>query len=451
MAYKHFRLNVILRVAGLGLSIAAFVYSWGEPSWLVTKVILAGLIVMLLLDLIRYLERTNRDLSNFLLSIKYEDFSSSFPASRRGRSFASLRDAFHDISQVFQRLKAEKESHYQYMQTVIEHVGVALLSYNEQGEIQLMNQAAQRLLHKPYMKNIEALELVDPVLPVALTQLRTGQRSLVKTIIDGEPMQLALAATEFKLGNEQYKLVSLTNIKGELDAKELDSYQQLIRVLTHEIMNSITPVVSLTECINQMMEQKGGEPKPMEELDEEDVEDIREGLKTIEKRSKGLLKFVNAYRSFTKIPTPNLTTVSVKDLLSRVRRLMDAQLKERGIGLEVNVLYGDMTIQADPELIEPVLINLVKNAMEAFNGREGEKVTLNALYTKDQRPMIQVEDNGAGIPDEFLDKIFVPFFTTKKEGSGIGLSLARQVMKRHGGTISVQTEDGEGAVFSLVF
>lgn len=451
MAFSRFRIQIVLRIILLSVVLCLEAYVILQTEWLVSAILL-GLVAMLIgVEMTRYVEKTNRDLTSFLQSIRHHDFTASFSTSRRGPTYDDLQDAFNDIIREFRQLQAEKESHYQYLQTVIENIGVALICFNDQEEVILMNQAAKDLLAKPYIKKVNSLERVDEGLPDVFRRLESGEKELVKVVVKDELLQIAVAATEFKLMGNYYKLLSLQDIRSELDGREVDAWQKLIRVLTHEIMNSITPLSTLSGVLKEYVQDESGRPLAPTDIDQEAIEDISMGLDTIESRTRGLLKFVKAYRSLLKIPKPNFQDVVVQDILSRIAMLLKSQLAERNIQLKVRFPEEPLMIQADPELIEQILINLVKNAMEALANTSDAVIEMEAGRPRANRTLIRVRDNGSGIEEEYTDKIFVPFFTTKKEGTGIGLSLSRQIMRLHKGNITMQTALGEGTVFSLEF
>lgn len=432
-------------------AVFVFQFVWQHNDWPMTKIFFGLAVIGLIVELIRYVEKTNRDLQNFLLAIKHKDFTQTFTAEKRGKSFNGLKDAFNQIIKGYQDLRAEKESHYQYLQNVIEHVSVGLICYGRDGNIMLMNKAANTMLDRPYMSNIRILERVNEDLLNAVGEIESGERRLVKVIINEDLKHLAIQATEFKLQNTDYKLVSLQNIRSELDEKEVDTWQKLIRVLTHEIMNSVTPIISLTKVISMLMTDEKGNRIQLSSIDEEDADDMLNSIRTIESRSKGLLHFVHAYRSLTRIQKPNFREVEVKDLLGRVQSLMKPELEKRGIACQMLITEPELTIQADPELVEQVLINLVKNAMEAVEGQQDASIKISTHIAQDQRKVIQISDNGPGIDEEYVDKIFIPFFTTKKKGSGIGLSLSRQIIRMHKGSINYTTSPEEGTTFTITF
>lgn len=451
MAYNRFTWHVVTRVLLLFILLSAEAYILIKTDWLASAIVVGMLALLLTADLIRYVNKTNRDLAVFLQSIRHHDFTASFSSGKRGHSFEALKDAFNGIVQEFRTLEAEKESHYHYLQTVIENIGVALICFEASGDVMLMNQAAKGLLAKPYIKRIGALEKVDENLMATIRNLQSGERELIKLLIQDELRQVAIQATEFKLMERSYKLLSLQDIRSELDGREVDAWQKLIRVLTHEIMNSITPVSTLAGVLGGLVRDPEGALHPATEITAEDLEDLSTGLASIESRSRGLLKFVRAYRSLLKVPKPIFREVAVQDMLLRIKTLLQSDLAARGIHIALEVPRSELLIQADSELIEQVLINLIKNAMEALQGQENGRISIVAALRKEHEVIIQIQDNGPGIEDEFADQIFVPFFTTKNEGSGIGLSLSRQIMRLHKGGITMQTALGEGTVFTLEF
>lgn len=451
MIFKRFRFNVVIRVLIIsGISLFLKYALAEQSSWLMTNLFTMLVLVIATAELIYYVEKTNRDLESFLLAIKHRDYTHTFTRAKRGKSFASLHFAFNQVIKGYQVLRAEKESHHQYLQNVVEHVSVALLCYSSKtGSIQLMNRAAKRLLDRPYMSNIKIMRRVDPLLLETILRLENGERQLVKSLINEELLQIAVQATEFKLQDDEYKLISLQDIKEELDEQEVASWHKLIRVLTHEIMNSVTPIISLTKALNNVMVNPDGKPKALEEIGEESAEDIRIGFRTIENRSKGLLHFVHAYRNLTRIPQPNFRQVEAAQMLQRIYRLMKPEFDRHAIDFGLQLPSHSLSTQADPELIEQVLINLVKNALEALSFTENAQVQLSAHRNHEGKTVLSVKDNGSGIDKEFQDKIFIPFFTTKKQGSGIGLSLSRQIMRLHKGSISFHSTPQEGTTFYL--
>lgn len=447
---KHFRIQCTVRVLGIGATMLLALYLFFETTSYVAATLLAVAVGFQLAGLIRYVEKTNEDLHRFLRSIRHADFSQTFDGGRRGRSFEALGRAFNEIMDDFRASRAEKEEHHRYLQTVMQHVGVGLISFRQDGTVGFANTAARRLLRVNQLKHIRALEPASPQLTETLLRMRSGDRVLLKIVVDDELLQLVLHTTEFKLRGDLYKLVSIQDIQSELEEQEIEAWQKLTRVLTHEIMNSITPIASLASTANELLDEIHEQPG-RNGTTEEAIADVREAVRTIEKRSQSLLGFVQAYRSLTRIPRPDFRIVPVAELFGSVTELMRPQMEGYGVRFSTSVHPESLTVTADPSLIEQVLINLLKNALEAVQGRPGADVRLQAAIDERGRTVLQVIDNGPGIVPEALDKVFIPFFTTKKDGSGIGLSLSREVMRQHGGTLSVVSEPDVRTAFTLRF
>ena len=379
----------------------------------------------------------------FLMGIQYEDFSATYSGYHKGTSFGKLYEAFNLITTKFRNIKAEKVANHQYLQTIIEHVNTGLLCINEEEEVVLMNKALKELLRKPYLKDFSSVQRLFPELHELINRLETGQNELIKMTVQNRLLELSVTVADFKLREIPYKLISFQNIQKELEEKELDAWQKLIRILTHEIMNSVTPITSLASSINGLIEDRD------KTLDEEEMEDIRDGIYAIQKRGEGLLHFTETYRSLTKIPPPKFQLVEAQPLLERIHNLFKPFLKKYGVTLNLKFPSNMVVFIADVELIEQVIINLLKNAIEAAKEVENPSIEIRAIKNNEGKTFIEVQDNGKGIPTDVLDKIFVPFFTTKKEGSGIGLSLSRQIMRLHKGNIEVNSVIGQGTVFTL--
>ncbi len=451
MVFNRFRINCLVRILLIGASIYIFFFLLFRTSLYTALFILGIIILFQIFDLIRYVEKTNRDLTRFFESIKYGDFSQSFRDKGFGPSFDALKDAFSDVMAAFRKTRSEKEEHFQYLQTVVQHVGIGLIAFQSDGEVELINTAAKRLLGVARLKNIKSLESLSKTLVKTMLDLKSRESALVKVEYENELLHLALYATEFKLRGQKFSLVSLQNIHSELEEKEMEAWQKLIRVLTHEIMNSITPISSLTSTVSGLIQDTYGKKTTQKKFKSEALEDIQQALKTIQKRSQGLLHFVDAYRNLTLIPKPNFQIFPIKELFDRVQKLMQSNIKENSIRLKVRVDPETLELTADPELTEQVLINLMLNAFQAVKGRKNAHIELNGLMDGRGRVIIQVVDNGPGIPRENLEKIFIPFFSTKDEGSGIGLSLSRQIIRLHNGSIGVHSEPNVQTIFTLRF
>jgi len=446
---KRFDINCIIRTLLLSGTICLLAYLFFKTDF-IAAAIFTGLIAgYQIFSLIRYVSKTNRDLTRLLQSIKYSDFSQSFTNNLKGSDFEELHAAFTEVIKEFQRAKLEKEEHLRFLQTIVDHVGIGLIAFIPAGEVELINNAAKKLLKIPRLGNIKDLESISPRLADKLANLSPGDKDLIKLQQGDDLLQLSIYATGFVLHQQQLMLVAMQNIQNELEEEEMKSWQNLIRVLTHEIMNSITPIASLSSTAYGLL--KDGHECEVPESMNETIDDVRHAVNTIEKRSKGLLTFIENYRELTRIPKPEFKMVKIKDLFERVEYLMKDQFEAYSINFNMDIDPESLEITADPALIEQVLINLCKNALEAVNGLTRPKIKLKAGTDGLGNPVIKVIDNGKGITEEVAEKIFIPFFTTKQQGSGIGLSLSRQIMRQHKGTLSVSSTPNEKTVFKLRF
>ncbi len=448
MIIKNFRLNIILRVAVLGISITLLFYLIFYTMLYASIIVLAIIIIIQLYSLIYYAEKTNRDLSRFLSAIEHSDFSQTFIDTSLGSSFKDLYKSFNKVIMKFQSTRSEKEEHLRYLETVMQHVGIGLISYNQNGEIQFINNAAKRLLKVTHLNNISSLSKISRSLTQKLFALEAGERVTIKITDENDFIQLIIYATEFKLRDQKYRLVSLQNIQSELEEKEMEAWQQLIRVLTHEIMNSITPISSLASTVQSILKNNvQGQASP----DPESLDDINSAVNTIQRRSEGLIHFVNSYRNLTRIPKPNFQIFRIGSLFERIKNLMAKELEEKGIKFSQCVTPESLELTADPELVEQVVINLLINAEQSLETKEAAKISLTSSLDDRGKILIKVTDNGPGIPEDVIEKIFIPFYSTKKAGSGIGLSLSRQIMRAHGGNIRVTSKSSEETTFTLRF
>jgi two-component system, NtrC family, nitrogen regulation sensor histidine kinase NtrY len=448
--FKRFRVQVILRVLLLIGTIGGFSYLFLTTK-LYNTIVVSGLLVFYqAYSLIRWVEKINENLSRFFQAVRYDDFSQTFKGKELGASFQDLIKAFTEVMDKVRQSRSEKEEQYRYLQTIVHHVGIGLIAFKADGSVDLINTAAKRLLNVVSLKSLQTLESFDHTLVETLFSLKAGEKALVK--IQEQDMELALHAAEFRLKEQKYTLVSLQNIQSELQEKEMEAWQTLIRVLTHEIMNSMTPITSMAATVLDLLQVS--EDIDKDDPEPETVTDIRDALKTIHKRSLGLIDFVKAYRNLTLIPKPEFTLFSIEELFARVQTLLAHQLAEADVDFRWEVEPHSLELTADPALIEQVLINLAFNALDAFSGYtpcQNPQIRFTACLEDNGKIVIRVTDNGPGIVKEALTKVFIPFFSTKKKGSGIGLSLSRQIMKLHKGSITVQSEPDVRTTFLLKF
>lgn len=451
MGFKKFRTWIVIRVILITANLLLLVILLQNDQQWVTALITGVVAMMQVGALIHYSERTNRKLTQFLESVRHSDFSTSFYDKDLGKSFEGLNRSFNEVIREFRKNRAEKEEHYNYLLTVVQHVSIGIIAFRKDGKVDIFNNAIKRLLQVTNLKHINDLASIKPSLPENLLKMKAGDKQLIKLVVENELLQISVYATEFRMRGEEFLLVSLQNISAELEEKEIESWQKLIRVLTHEIMNSITPISSLASTVREMLLTENEDDVALRELDDDDIGNIQQALATIQGRSQGLLNFVETYRNLTRIPRPNFRYFAVKELFERTHLLLRPKMEKYGIECVPRVFPEELMITADPDLIEQVFINMLLNAIDAVKEKPQPQIKVTASPNNNGRVSIDFADNGYGIKPDILDKIFMPFFTSKKDGSGIGLSLSRQIMHLHKGSVTVKSIPGEGTVFTLTF
>jgi len=448
MVYNRFSGNVIIQALLVAITGTFFLWTMTQDYLFIAKFTTGCVWLLQLIYLIHYLDKTNRKLNNFLQSVKYLDHTRGI--EENDKSFDLLNLTYNEIIDSIQKVKIDKEAEHHYFQNTIEHVGIGLLSFNEAGAIELCNKSAREIFRVDFARNIREFDRSVQGISEILYSLKQGQPKMIKVVSGDEILKLSLRKTIFKIQEETVNLVSLQNIRSELEEEEIEVWKKLISVLTHEIMNSVTPIKSLTSTVIKMYE-KDRDISTENEPGKKNSDDTLLALQAIQKRSKDLLSFVETYRKLTKIPKPVFHDICLKNFLDEIKILMDSELQSNIISLSTEVTPENLTILADEKLIAQVIINLIKNSTQSIGNMENGKILLTAFAVLPSDVHLQVIDNGEGIPPDFIDKIFIPFFTTKEHGSGIGLSISRQIMNMHGGTISVISKPGIETIFTLKF
>ncbi|MGK7396709.1 MAG: sensor histidine kinase [Candidatus Cyclobacteriaceae bacterium M3_2C_046] len=455
MDFSDFRVNITLRVIIIALTIYLLTHLIYRDAFFITILLVLILVIYQVISLINFLNKTNKEINTFFNSIKNNDFSQTYAVNEDGTYLDILKSEFNMVMRKLTEIRAEKDAQYQYLKNIVQHVGIGILTFKRSGDIQIINTAAKKLFKVEQINNINELRDLSSILVESFIKLRTGGRALVKIDLGDEVIQLSVYAIELSLQSEEFKLISVQNIHSELEENEMEAWQKLVRVLTHEIMNSVTPISSLANTVEQEMLTYIAdceEGKATCDINLEEMVDMHMAVQTIQKRSDGLIRFVSDFRSLTHIPKPKFKVVSIQELFRQVHILLRHDLDNHKINFIQEITPENLTIEVDPELIQQVLINLIQNAIQAMEEEEEEKLIEIKAYLDDKgKTIISVRDNGAGIEEEAQTKIFIPFFTTKKSGSGIGLSLSRQIMRQHLGTISVRSKLDEGTEFSLKF
>ena len=441
MIFKDFQWRILSRVLLLVITLTAASF-FLVKQWHVYLALISPLVFYQIIEFLRFQKKTYDEVNQFVEAVHYRDFSRYFDVKHASADIQPLRKGFNEINSTFKVISKEKETQYQYLQKILELVDTGILSYElETGEVVWMNETLKRMLQLPYLKTIHSLEKRDSSLFTEISQLKPGESKIATAHLEKSHFKILLSATAFQTEGKKFKLVAFQNVNEALDETESRAWQKLLSVMTHEIMNSVAPISSLAETLK----------KRLTSSDTNTLEDLELGIDTIKRRSEGLLKFAETYRNLNKITKLNLQKVYIRELFGNLHQLMAPTFEQKGIELEIILKETDLMLEADPSLIEQVLINLIVNAMEAVKDQEEPRIILSAEQTLNKKIILKVADNGPGIPEEVLDKIFIPFFSTKKSGSGIGLSLCKQIVMLHRGTIQVQSIQGKGTVFSMQF
>jgi len=428
----RFRVLTVVQVFLLAVTLGVLALTVLETNHLAVPVVLAGIALLQVIALIGSVQAHVDSLEDFFAAVNYEDFTRRFIEDDVD---AELKDAFNKVLERFQDARADRDLQAGYLDTVIRHVPVAFFAARPDGSLSLVNNPARRLTGMPTLRNIRDLATIDETLPAVLASIEAGQQRLLQTNIRGLPVELRVSVAEIRMAGEVERLYSIENLSGELSARESSAWRNLIRVLTHEIMNTLTPVTSLAQTTVEMLD------------DPDSATDIREAIETIGRRSEGMIRFVSRYRELLHVPEPKAEDVGVLELLQNVATLLQPSMEN--IEIAVDVVPESLEIFADRQLIDQVLINLVKNAGDALAGTSDAHITLSGRLNLG-RAIISVADNGSGIHEDDIDQVFIPFFTTKRDGSGIGLSLSRQIMTAHNGDIALESSPA-GTTFRLVF
>lgn len=447
----NWRSPIVTRIAILVFTIFAFaVVTIDKDRNFILVLGLLGAIGFQVMQLVKLVESpVQANQASLLDQIRFDEVTTSFKTTSQDENVLRVQREMNEAFNKVKQARKEKDSEYQFFKNIVQHVGIGILTFKKDGAIQIINNAAKRLLRVDRVEHINELREASDALVDAFLKLKTGGRELVRLKAGDETVQLSVFAIELTLRGEEVKLISMNNIQSELEEKEMEAWQNLVRVLTHEIMNSVTPISSLAGIVEEELGKKLNSDEVV--LKKDEAEDMHLSVQTISKRSEGLIKFVKEFRSLTHIPKPKLMQVAVKPLLEELALLHRKELADNGIGISVSTDPETMVVMADKMLVEQVLINLIKNAIQAFGEKTDRQIVMTAYQNETGNVLISVKDNGTGIEPEALEKIFIPFFSTKKTGSGIGLSLSRQIMRQHEGNISVKSVLGEGTEFILRF
>lgn len=401
-----------------------------------------------IVDIYRFIKKRFAAMDDFFEAVKYRDFSRWFPEDRGPKDIRFLYTGFNEVNRTIKEINRQNEAQYVYLQKILEMVDIGIVAYNlESGDVLWINNSFKEIIDFPSFKNIRFVEKRKPELYNIIFETYNREPNSISIALQNEKIKVLISDTIFQLEEESFKLVVLQNIDSTLNKNESEAWKKLLSVMTHEIMNSIAPISSLADTLQRNIELSLNNPEeyPIE------IEDLNSGVKTIKNRSQGLLKFAKTYRSLSKVTHLNLQKVKVSELFQNIELLMAPSIQAKNITIEFSTSSKRLMLDIDVHLIEQVLINLILNAKDACLNTEKPLIRVQASQTQNHNTMIKVYDNGAGIPKEIMENIFVPFFTSKSTGSGIGLSLCKQIMLLHNGKILVNSKEGQGTVFSLIF
>ncbi len=449
MVFSRFIWSVLAFVAAIVLTAIGLGVFLQKPEFPVTNSLFVLALIMETAALLWYLTRIRRDLLKLINALVNDDPTMQFSRVHQDPYFNAIHAGFNALISDFRLVRFDREAEQRFFEETVNHVQFGLVAFNEKGEVKMINRAFLELFGITALDRLDVLEDVAPDLPAFFKEFSPGKETLKKISLPDGQHHLIFLASGFVLKGEMITLLSVRDISREIDRNELDAWQKLLRVLRHEILNSLSPIKLIAGNLSERL-QPEGELVPLERLSEKEAADIKTGLDTIHRRASGLSVFLDAYTNLYRTPEfkPELTEIA--PLLQRIIELFKEEAEQLKIHLKLDQANKGLELLMDERMIEQVLINLVKNAMEAVKERTSKTISLSASKSN-HATVISVSDSGAGIPEEQLESIFIPFFSTKESGTGIGLSFSQHVMQLHGGHIRVHSTPGEGSVFHLRF
>jgi two-component system, NtrC family, nitrogen regulation sensor histidine kinase NtrY len=451
MGSSRFYFGIALRVIVLAATITVTSWVISHTQWYVTMAVLVAATLGQVVMLMHFASQSSRKVAHFLDALSVDDTSLTFPALLEDSAFHELSISMTRVLDRLRTGRSEREEQAQYLQLLISHVPVALLSVDQQGAVQLLNMTARRLFERP-CTDVSQFSSYGEVFATGMESLVPGKSAILGMERHSGVLQLKAAATELALGGTRRRLISLQNIETELTAQELAAWQSVIRVMTHEVMSSLTPLSSLATTARGLV---GGvlDRLAADDPNRASLADARESLDIMAKRSDGLLRFLQGHRRLSRRMVAKIELVPLGRVFARLRRLLTGELQGRSIELILSVTPETLELSVDPELLDQALLNLVRNAMEALREKSAAagRIVVSAYRDQDDHVVIAVADNGPGIPQELRQKVFVPFFSTKRQGSGVGLTLVRQIVALHGGMIGIAETPAGGATIKLRF
>ena len=454
MIYKRFWLVIIFYL--LCVLLCALVFAFNLGNDITYAVIALSVLVLITVSFGIWLNRTNKKLAFFFSAVRNEETSLYFPEEVGFSNEKLLNKSLNELNTKLKNARINIELQEQFYKSIMDKIRTGIISFYNNGVVEFTNPEIKRMFGLDHISHIDKLKVIDPKLVEMLEKIGSGEQKQINVKINQNLMNLSVHSQTIRLQNREVKIVTLQDIKSELDIHEMDSWQKLIRILNHEIMNSVAPITSLSSTLSGFY-KSGEAQKSPEYITPKIISDTIRGLDIIEDHGKGLIRFVESYRSLTQLPKPEFNKVNIKEFFERITILVNSNFDREEENnmirpvITASVVPDDLTLLADDKLLAQVVINVVKNSLEAYGeSKQGSRISLNAFKNQEGRVVITIKDNGPGMDADTLEKIFIPFFTTKESGSGIGLSLSRQIMRIHNGNITCDSVPGEGTTVSLI-
>jgi two-component system nitrogen regulation sensor histidine kinase NtrY len=447
---SHFKVQLGLRMTSLFIGLLLLAFGIAYDIRLSLIIVLIVVIAFLASSLVRYINYTNRELESFLAGLKFGDFQQTYTISHLGPSFQGLEKTLQFTVEKFKSLRTQKEQQAIYFQSLVQHIPIPFFIVHSDQRVEILNNATRRTFNVADISNTGELVNFGAGFQRDVLQIQPGESVLSTIELAGTQEYFIMTATQLTTGGRIHKLVSLQNVQGEIDATELATWQNLLRVTSHEILNSLAPVSSCAQTAKSLVDDAINREVADGQM-QEDLQDIRESLGTVLRRSESLTRFIQSYRQLSRLPPPNKKSIRLEAYFDRLQSLVLGELARKKIELSFKHDPPSLTVVADEDMIDQALINLIRNSANALADTQNARITVNAYTDRKQRTVLEVQDNGPGVPEDLADKIFIPFFTTQTQGSGVGLALVRYIMLSHGGKANYEKNELGGASFRLIF
>ncbi len=447
---KQFNVQLSLRMGSLFISLLLLAFGITRDIRVLLLALLIIIILIQVLSLVRFINHTNHELESFLAGLKFGDFQQTYTIAHLGHSFDALEKTLQFTVEKFKRLRTEKEQQAVYNRALVQHIPIPFFGVYDDGRVVVLNNATRRMFNVADITNTGELANFGAGFQRDILQVQPGEALLTTIELAGNDEHFILAATQITTTGKRHKLVSLQNVQGQIDATELATWQNLLRVTSHEILNSLAPVSSCAQSAKTLVDEIINSDFRGPSL-AEDMQDIQESLDTVMRRSEGLTRFIQSYRQLSRMPPPKRGEIIIADYFQHIESLVQGELARKNIALNFQHEPPSLCAVADKDMLDQVLINLIRNATDALAGTDQAIISVHGYTDARQRTVLEIHDNGPGIPEELAENIFVPFFTTKKSGSGIGLALVRYIMLSHGGAVTYSRNAAGRSVFRLLF